>query len=1412
MITDLNKDELMIDSGAVTHVCPIWFASTTQTYDLPDHERPNLRTATEDPIEVYGYKWVYMTNESNQQIVIPFYVCSVSQPILSVTRLAEQGFTIHLSEHPTITHPNGFEAKLRTKEGTYFLPVNNTGTPPNYKLDVHETQQGIKATISPITLTPGGAQWVTHQHDIWTYNSQGYLVRLHKAKRRATYMPDQQCPVPMDKLEDYRRTIAHKHDGTTEDFEEKLHSLEHTQQKRMLNTAWKGETWFKVKQNARPPKPPITTPATTGKALPAHNQQQQESLQQKRRYTEKKPERPEEMATSSEQQPSRSQQSHSATSIPRPKEVSATEDYWIREGHLWKRVHRKPRTELYIPQQTQDGPDVTKLNPERTTMVRPTSGARWYRIDDDWTTKRQATLNVPWTGSTNFEESTSYKDEVHDVDEEDPQHAKPARGLTAPAQPTQQEIAEHELTHLPFRSWCPTCVANKGRADNHPKQKSKMPVVQFDFCYFKTAGEPTASAILTGIDVETGMVMATMVGDKQQDFQYHVNCIQSFLMECGRVQAILNSTILQSDQEDHLIALLQTVASKMGGNITVRQSPTYTSQAQGSVERFHRTLMGQIRTLRAQLQQNYDRTITSKHPIVPWLVRHTAYLLNRYATHADGNTSYFRRWNKDHRAPICEFGETVQYLLPTVKQLPKMEQRFFKAIWLGRDTATGETLLGISNKVIRARTIRRMPKPEKYDKQMFDIISQTGQTMTPPPTSQAQLQPPMVFHPPRRQTTTTESQTSTEQALMLPTQAGGPQLPPKAIADTPLATTTPALANSPMATAPTSCHSRPAMPSPPKRQVADDIAEGSATKQQRTSTQQEAPARPEPTPEQPKSRLRITKVTIQTKQGEEITAYSCEDATEQQTERILLEPIVSNTDGLDKMKTTEGMKQEILSMKQQQVYMEVDINTLTPEQRKNIIQSRWVLRDKGNKVRARIVAKGFTETIHDLDDIYASTPIFCVLRTLLTLASNNGWIGITGDISTAFLHAAAATADLYMYPPKEFYNPEDNIVWKLLKAIYGLRSSPKAWQKHLSEVLQQIGLHRSTAEPNIYMTTTRNCFVLVYVDDLLFLGEEQTVNKLFKAIQQQLLLRPTGTLSTGNTVAFLGRNITNRGDYYEISLADEYVTTLLKETNLQDSKPAPAPGTSALKTATADHDQPLSTEEHAQYRRAVGKLQWMTYTRPDISYATKELARALQQPTTADQQKLKHLLRYIKGTKDYKQIIRPTVKLPAKAIPDINVYVDSDWAGCPTTRKSTTGFIISLLGTTINYGSRTQATIALSSAEAELYAINTGATEALHIRSLLMELLNINKINIKIHTDSSSGKSMATRIGSSRKAKHIELKHLFIQQLISHDYVRIIKIHTNDNSADILTKYVSTETLQRHLQQAGIGIQHLNIH
>jgi hypothetical protein len=179
-----------------------------------------------------------------------------------------------------------------------------------------------------------------------------------------------------------------------------------------------------------------------------------------------------------------------------------------------------------------------------------------------------------------------------------------------------------------------------------------------------------------------------------------------------------------------------------------------------------------------------------------------------------------------------------------------------------------------------------------------------------------------------------------------------------------------------------------------------------------------------------------------------------------------------------------------------------------------------------------------------------------------------------------------------MYPPREFYNPTDCVVWKLNKAIYGLRSGPSAWQKHLAEVLQQLGLIHNAAEPNIYMTATRDCYILVYVDGLLLLGQQQTVHNIFNQIQQHLLLRPTGTLHFGNTVSFLGRNITNRGDHFEISLSNDCIDKLPADNNMSTCNPAAAPGTASLKsTASAEHEQPLSTEKHAAFRKAVGKLQ-----------------------------------------------------------------------------------------------------------------------------------------------------------------------------------------------------------------------------
>ena len=137
-------------------------------------------------------------------------------------------------------------------------------------------------------------------------------------------------------------------------------------------------------------------------------------------------------------------------------------------------------------------------------------------------------------------------------------------------------------------------------------------------------------------------------------------------------------------------------------------------------------------------------------------------------------------------------------------------------------------------------------------------------------------------------------------------------------------------------------------------------------------------------------------------------------------------------------------------------------------------------------------------------------------------------------------------------------------------------------------------------------------------------------------------------------------------------------------------------------------------------------------------------------------------------------------------------------------RTSTSGLLRSVLGSAICTISRTQQTLALSSGEAELYALGLGIAESLFLRSLILEADLATACKIIIYTDSSAGKSMATRFGTTRKTKHIELRYLYMQELVTSGLAIIKKILGTDNPADILTKYVSKDVLHRRLNAVGI--------
>ena len=294
-----------------------------------------------------------------------------------------------------------------------------------------------------------------------------------------------------------------------------------------------------------------------------------------------------------------------------------------------------------------------------------------------------------------------------------------------------------------------------------------------------------------------------------------------------------------------------------------------------------------------------------------------------------------------------------------------------------------------------------------------------------------------------------------------------------------------------------------------------------------------------------------------------------------------------------------------------------------------------------------------------------------------------------------------------------------------------------------------------------------------------------------------------------------------------ISLEPSYWDNMLRPYNLHGDN-VKTVTTTCLEQQPLQKMEKLDPQQHKMFMTTVGQLIWASLNRPDLMYCAKLHSSKLQGPTERDLRSLKHTLRYLKGTTHYKLFIGkgladylPTnhngiVTFLQNNIPlDLRCFTDSDWAGDKTTRRSTSGWLCSLLGTPLSYASRTQQTVTLSSAEAELMALSSGMAEALHVQQLLEELQtgmctttfsyrNNNKKCITLYTDSTSATSLASKLGVNRRSRHIALRYLWIQDLRQAGEVDIKRVTTHENPADIYTKLLPAPVLQKHLPQNGL--------
>ena len=491
---------------------------------------------------------------------------------------------------------------------------------------------------------------------------------------------------------------------------------------------------------------------------------------------------------------------------------------------------------------------------------------------------------------------------------------------------------------------------------------------------------------------------------------------------------------------------------------------------------------------------------------------------------------------------------------------------------------------------------------------------------------------------------------------------------------------------------------------------------------------------------------------------------------------------------LDAEKVRMARKEEMETFKSMGVYdyVKKEVYDANPGGKK--IGVRWVDIDKGSRVRSRLVAQEFAHG-ELRDDLFAGTPPLSATKALISDIASNGKCEpkklrlMVLDIKRAFLYGDMEEDIVINLPPED---PQygRGYYGRLKKAMYGTRAAPLAWQRVVHQTMKDLGFERSLRNSCVYIHREKNMKVVAHVDDFLCSGELGDLVWLRDALAKNFDLTHeiVGPGKDEVRVAkYLGRSVQWTAKGIEYKADDNHVKILLDEWDLHDSKPVATPGIAEEKQNKEDVslNELLDRDGARRYRRAAARINYLAQDRADISFTAKELSRAMANPTQGDIVRLKRALRYLQGhpiaIQEYEWQERPA---------RISTFVDSDWAGCSRTRKSTSGGAITHGAHLLGHWSSTQSNIALSSGEAELNAMVKGGTETLGAIGIMNDLGQ--ELSGCVLTDSSAAKGISARDGSG-KVKHLEVKQLWIQQAVQDGKLSVTKVPRAENPSDALT-------------------------
>lgn len=348
-----------------------------------------------------------------------------------------------------------------------------------------------------------------------------------------------------------------------------------------------------------------------------------------------------------------------------------------------------------------------------------------------------------------------------------------------------------------------------------------------------------------------------------------------------------------------------------------------------------------------------------------------------------------------------------------------------------------------------------------------------------------------------------------------------------------------------------------------------------------------------------------------------------------------------------------------------------------------VIGVKWVFKTKLNekgavdKHKARLVAKGFHQT-HGVDfyEVFAPVARWDTIRLLLSVAAKRGWCVYQLDVKSAFLHGELKE-DVYVEQPKGFeVENEERKVYKLNKALYGLRQAPRAWYNRIEGYFEKEGFKKCYCEHTLFVKIEGSnvLIVSVYVDDVIYTSNSETMREAFKeSMKLEFAMSDLGKMKY-----FLGVEVIQDQEGIFIN-QKKYASEVLKRFGMEHCNSVRNPTVQGCKLTK----EGVGPEVDATlYKQMVGSLRYLTATRPDLIYSVNLVSRYMEKPKEQHLLAVKRILRYVQGTMEH------GIQYQFNNKDELMGFVDSDYAGDEDDRKSTSGYVFLNGGGAISWASK----------------------------------------------------------------------------------------------------------------------------